>query len=103
MMCEVQGCTADVRVTDMGVVCGSGHAYVPREPPTARPPGPGPLPTPVETKMRMPFGKHRGELVEDIPTAYVEWLLGNLELRPDLQRELEAQLELRGGRGVIRR
>jgi hypothetical protein len=35
-------------------------------------------PTPVENSYRdlkIPFGKHKGELLADIPNSYLEWLL----------------------------
>lgn len=53
--------------------------------------------------MRLPFGKFRGTAVEDVPTGYLEWALGKLDLRPDLRREMEAQIALRAGQGVVRK
>jgi len=52
--------------------------------------------------MRMPFGKHKGEPVEDLPTDYIEWLLREANLRDDLAEELQNQLDMRGGQGVER-
>ncbi len=53
--------------------------------------------------MRMPFGKHKGELVEDLPSDYVEWILENVErITPDLQTELEKQLAMKRGEGAAR-
>lgn len=52
--------------------------------------------------MVMPFGKHKGELIEDLPTDYIEWLLTECDLRPALQKELENQLKAREGAGIIR-
>jgi len=38
----------------------------------------------------MPFGKHRGKELDDIPLDYLEWLLHNVELRdPRLREEVE--------------
>lgn len=31
---------------------------------------------------RMPFGKHKGELLEDVPESYLRWLLRNCDLGP---------------------
>ncbi len=32
--------------------------------------------------MQMPFGKHAGKELADIPRAYLVWALENLELQP---------------------
>ena len=54
--------------------------------------------------MKMPFGKHRGEELEDIPTDYLEWCLREMEsLRPALAEEMENQIRMRAGEGVLRR
>jgi hypothetical protein len=43
--------------------------------------------------MRMPFGKHKGERVEDTPTDYLEWALANVaDLDPRLRRAILAEL-----------
>ena len=58
---------------------------------------------PSGSQMVMPFGKHRGEKISDLPSDYIEWCLENLEnIRPDLQKEMENQLELRKGHGIDR-
>lgn len=54
-------------------------------------------------RMRMPFGKYKGEFVDELPADYVDWLLAECDLRPALQAELEAQLALKRGEGVSRR
>ena len=57
----------------------------------------------IRRGMRMPFGKHKGELVEDLPSDYVEWILENVErITPDLQTELEKQLAMKRGEGAAR-
>ena len=38
--------------------------------------------------MQMPFGKFKGEYVEDINEAYLSWLWRNVELREPLQSEV---------------
>lgn len=52
--------------------------------------------------MKMPFGKYRDEELEDIPTSYLEWCLRELELSDDLAEEMENQLRMRAGEGVVR-
>lgn len=45
--------------------------------------------------MRMPFGKHRGKDLEDVPDSYLLWCLANLEaLNPLLRRAIEEHLEV---------
>lgn len=53
--------------------------------------------------MLMPFGKYKGEPLEDLPTSYIEWLLGECNLERKLEQELQNQLEMREGRGVARK
>jgi hypothetical protein len=45
--------------------------------------------------MEMPFGKHRGRPIEDIPTSYLKWLL-TISILPDLQFAIESELSARG-------
>lgn len=52
--------------------------------------------------MKMPFGKHKGEDLEDLPTGYLQWLAENVEGRAELVREAELQITLRRGEGVVR-
>jgi uncharacterized protein (DUF3820 family) len=98
------------------VLCQRGHAYVPRAPGMAadaaattgapEPPYGGTqatMPPPKSKPLLMPFGKHKGTPIEDLPGHYIEWCLENAEIRSDAVRdEMQAQLELRAGRGVSR-
>lgn len=43
---------------------------------------------------RMPFGKHRGERIAELPDDYVLWLTG-IELRPQLRATVWAEVERR--------
>jgi hypothetical protein len=52
--------------------------------------------------MKMPWGKFKGEDIGDIPTSYIEWALGNLDLTDVLVEEMEAQLSARRGEGIAR-
>jgi Putative quorum-sensing-regulated virulence factor len=48
--------------------------------------------------IRMPFGKHRGEHISDIPTSYLAWLLEEVSgLRAGLREAVEAELADRLG------
>lgn len=54
--------------------------------------------------MQMPFGKYKGEELENIPVDYIEWVLENVEnLNWRLEEELQNQLKLKNGEGVVRR
>lgn len=47
---------------------------------------------PIQVK-KMPFGKHRGKALADLPKDYVRWALKNIDnLEPDLRVSLEAVL-----------
>lgn len=62
-----------------------------------------PSSAPEKRGMKMPFGKHKGEFIEDLPKDYIEWVLGNCDfLRDDLREELENQILLSEGKGVVR-
>lgn len=56
----------------------------------------------MKRRMVMPFGRHKDEYVDELPTDYIEWCLGTLDLQPELQAEMEAQLALKRGEGVSR-
>lgn len=48
---------------------------------------------PISLDNKMPFGKHRGEKLRDLPKSYVTWLLGNAtELDPDLREALQGRV-----------
>jgi hypothetical protein len=52
----------------------------------------------------MPFGKFKGERIEDIDEGYLTWALENLtNLSAPLREEMENQLALKSGRGVARK
>ena len=53
-------------------------------------------------KMTMPFGKYKGENIEDLPSDYITWVLTNTSVGPKLQKCLQDQLDLREGKGVKR-
>ncbi|HUY93325.1 MAG TPA: DUF3820 family protein [Pirellulales bacterium] len=48
-----------------------------------------------EWAVKMPFGKHRGLRVTEVPHDYLRWLLRNgMELDGDLRREIERVLKI---------
>jgi uncharacterized protein (DUF3820 family) len=50
------------------------------------------------TAVEMPFGKHRGQEVEELPTSYLRWCLDNLGwMNDDLREEMEEVLSHREG------
>src|ERR1700719_2777709 len=53
--------------------------------------------TPAErSSMRMPFGKHQGKLVADVPTSYLVWVVNECQnVRQGLRRAIESELEQR--------
>lgn len=53
----------------------------------------------------MPWGKHKGEELDDIPTGYLTWLLSQTDIdntNPELAQEAQNQLDAREGRGISR-
>ncbi len=53
----------------------------------------------------MPFGKHKGERLEDVPSDYLQWALEEWDWkdRQSLMEEMQAQLAMRRGEGVSRK
>jgi hypothetical protein len=43
----------------------------------------------------VPFGKHKNQTIEDIPSGYLAWLRDNCELET-IQQAAEAELQWRG-------
>ena len=41
----------------------------------------------------LPFGKHEGERIRDVPVSYLDWLIGQDWLDEDLREDVEAFLE----------
>ena len=51
----------------------------------------------------MPFGKHKGTLLDDLPIDYIKWCLENIDnLRDNLREEMQNQVTLKSGGGVVR-
>jgi Putative quorum-sensing-regulated virulence factor len=49
-----------------------------------------------EAPTTLPFGKHRGQALRDVPTHYLRWLVANAtDLRPELREAVESELESR--------
>lgn len=47
--------------------------------------------------IRMPFGKHKGALVVELPPDYLRWLRENTDIRGELADAVELALEGAGG------
>lgn len=43
----------------------------------------------------LPFGKHKGEQASDVPVEYLDWLIGQDWLRPQLKGDLTEHLKSR--------
>jgi len=41
---------------------------------------------------QMPFGKHKGSLIEDVPLSYLEWLLSQDWLKDPMKTEINTFL-----------
>ncbi len=52
--------------------------------------------------MKMPFGRYKGQDMEDVPTGYLIWFLENCNVPASYIVEMENQLKLREGEGVNR-
>ena len=104
----------NIRVVHVTFECSKGHRYseevelpsaeeAPREPPKMN------LSPAAHRKVEldvltMPFGKYKGQRIEDLDSDYIRWCLENLERLSDrIKEEMENQLSLRAGRGVPRR
>jgi type I site-specific restriction endonuclease len=51
-----------------------------------------------KNKCHMPFGKHKGKSLSDIPSGYMEWALGNMKMAGWLYGGMKAELDSRAGR-----
>jgi hypothetical protein len=50
------------------------------------------------SSVRMPFGKHQGKLLSEVPLGYLDWLL-RIELKPFLREAVEEEKRLREEEG----
>jgi uncharacterized protein (DUF3820 family) len=48
-----------------------------------------------DTDPVIPFGKHKGKYASDIDVKYLDWLIGEDWLRPELKQQIEAHLRTR--------
>lgn len=53
---------------------------------------------------KLPFGKHKGEDIEDIDSDYLEWFLDNIDsdcsAMDAILQEIEEELEIRNMRNI---
>lgn len=47
---------------------------------------------PLTLEAKMPFGKHKGLKLKDVPMSYVRWLLDKAEVDPDLREALASRI-----------
>jgi uncharacterized protein (DUF3820 family) len=52
--------------------------------------------------MKLTFGKFKDEEIENVPTSYLNWLAENLVLPDNVQEEIQNQIKLRSGEGIVR-
>ena len=43
----------------------------------------------------IPFGKHVGKYASDIDVSYLDWLIGQDWLKPDLEKQIHEHLQTR--------
>ena len=53
--------------------------------------------------MKMPFGKHEGKAIDDIPRGYLRWLKTNISLFGDLEAAINSALNQSPGPAKIER
>jgi len=53
--------------------------------------------------VRMPFGRYKGSEVASIPPDYLEWVIANLSIGPELAYEIDSLLRGGGQRIADRR
>lgn len=110
--------TPEVVIAHVSFTCTKGHKWsedveLPSDTPALTNPGPPlmnirpratPEPFPVNPGLlTMPFGKHKGQLIEDLPLDYIMWCLENVDrLSPNIRNEMENQVLLKEGKGVKR-
>jgi hypothetical protein len=51
----------------------------------------------ADENFRMPFGKHKGELLADIPVHYLDWMIGQdwMDEKPELKERIEDHVATR--------
>ena len=49
----------------------------------------------LEDNMKMTFGKYIGQEISDLPTSYMDWLIGNGMMPSDIHREVEREFHNR--------
>jgi len=51
---------------------------------------------PEPERVKMPFGKHKGEMLGDIPKSYLEWLQKNTNLKEPLATCVDRTVKMLG-------
>lgn len=51
------------------------------------------LPLPLTDESIMPFGKHKGQRLADVPDGYLMFIYDNYQLHPNLKTYIEENIE----------
>ena len=49
----------------------------------------------IKENFTMPFGKYKGEFLEDIPIQYLDWMLENADLKNNIKNRIRKHLQTR--------
>lgn len=52
-----------------------------------------------DPELVMPFGKHKGRIIEELPSSYLRWLAENLEDEDEVVEAAEAEYNYRRDHG----
>lgn len=50
---------------------------------------------PIKHTDEMPFGKHKGTVINSLPSEYLSWLVDNLDGKPDIEKAAQTVLDSR--------
>ena len=50
---------------------------------------------------KMPFGEHKGKAIKELPSAYIEWAVVNLQESPILDRLTDELIRRKSTKGTV--